>query len=95
MLNASTIPDQIRHHLHTPLNAYLGSDYGTDPKSLLQRALTAGEPEAFLAKMQRDVPMLGLLAPGALNLYAAASRERPDRLDLVIEVSGQAIVVAG
>jgi len=83
----------VRHWLNTPACGYLGSDYGQDVKSLLQLAQTSGAPDAFLAKLRDDVPALQVLPPGALNLYAVASA--PDRLDLMIEVAGQAIQVAG
>ncbi|MBL8473711.1 MAG: hypothetical protein JNM98_18115 [Rhodocyclaceae bacterium] len=81
----------VQHWLNTPVCGYLGSDYGQDAKAMLQRPLMDGVPDAFLRKMQADVPVLGVLPAGSVNLYAVPSP--PDRLDLVVEVFGQAITV--
>ncbi|MCM1128931.1 MAG: hypothetical protein NC211_03510 [Alistipes senegalensis] len=85
--------NMVRHWLNTPVGSYLGSDYGQDVKSLLQRPHADGAADAFLAKMREDVPVLQALPAGALNLYGITSL--PDRLDLVIEVAGQAIEITG
>ena len=43
--------------------------------------------------MRSDVPVLEALPAGSLNLYGVPSA--PDRLDLVVEVFGQAIEITG
>jgi len=92
-ITGKDISDMIRHWLDTPVGGYLGSDYGQDAKSLLQLAQTDGAAEAFLQKMQKDIPALQALPPGALNLYGVSSGV--DRVDLFIEVAGEVIQVGG
>ena len=90
-INGSDIQDMVSHWLHTPVNGYLGSSYGQDIKALLHRPQADGAPEALLQKLRVDVPVLQALPSGAVNLYSVQTP--PDRLDLVIEVAGQAITV--
>lgn len=92
-ITGNEIQGMVRHWLNTPVGAYLGSDYGQDIKSLLQLAQSDGAPEAFLQKMRADIPALQALPDGSLNLYGVQSA--PDRLDLFVEVAGQAIQVPG
>jgi hypothetical protein len=87
------IQGMARHWLNTPVGSYLGSDYGQDAKSLLQLPQSDGAPEAFLQKMREDVPALQALPAGSVNLYGVPTP--PDRLDLIVEVAGQAIQVPG
>lgn len=90
-ITGTDIQKMVSHWLHTPTNGYLGSGYGQDIKSLLQRPLADGAPDSFLQKLRVDVPILQALPAGSTNLYAV--RTPPDRLDLMIEVAGQAIEV--
>jgi len=92
-ITGSDIQNMVRHWLNTPVSGYLGSDYGQDAKSMLQLPQADGAPEAFLQKMRLDVPVLQALPAGSLNLYGVPSL--PDRLDLIVEVAGQAIQVPG
>lgn len=87
----SEIQGMVGHWLHTPINGYLGSDYGQDVKALLQQPQTDGAPDAFLQKLRADVTILKALPAGSINLYGVQTP--PDRLDLVIEVAGQVIEV--
>lgn len=92
-ITPTEIHDMARHWLHTPACGYLGSDYGQDAKSLLQRPHMDTAADAFLAKLRRDVPVLQVLPTGALNLYG-----RPvgaDRLELVLDIAGQPLEVRG
>lgn len=93
IITGNNIQDMVSHWLKTPVNGYLGSDYGQDIKSLLQNPLSSGEPEAVLQKLRVDVPVLQSIPDGSVNLYSMQTP--PDRLDLVIEVGGQAIQVPG
>ena len=90
-ITGNNIQDMVSHWLHTPVNGYLGSSYGQDINSLLHRPQADGAPEALLEKLRADVPVLQALPSGAVNLYSVQTP--PDRLDLVIEVAGQAITV--
>ena len=90
-INGNDIQEMVSHWLHVPVNGYLGSSYGQDINSLLHRPQADGAPEALLQKLRVDVPVLQALPSGAVNLYSVQTP--PDKLDLVIEVAGQAITV--
>jgi hypothetical protein len=92
-ITANDVQGMVRHWLNTPVGGYLGSDYGQDTKSLLQRPHADGMYDSFLSKMQSDIPVLQALPPGSVNLYGIPSL--PDRLDLVVDVAGQAIEISG
>lgn len=92
-IDGISIQDMVAHWTRTPVNGYLGSDYGQDIKSLLQNPLSSGEPEALLQKLRVDVPVIQSIPDGSVNLYSVQTP--PDRLDLVIEVAGQGIQVPG
>lgn len=87
------IHDMARHWLNTPASGYLGSDYGQDAKSMLQRPHMDTAADSFLAKLRRDVPVLQVLPPGSLNLYGRATGG--DRMELVLDIAGQPLEVGG
>lgn len=82
----------IRHWLNTPLNGYLGSDYGQEVKILLQRPQEDGLADAVLDKLRTDIPVVAV-APGGVNLYSIQSA--PDRMDVLIEAAGGLIPISG
>lgn len=90
-ITGNDIQSMVSHWLKTPVNGYLGSDYGQDIKSLLHLPQSDGLPEAQLQKLRSDVPAIQALPNGATNLYRINTT--PDRLDLIIEVAGMAIQV--
>lgn len=85
-LTGQDVQNMVGHWLNTPVNGYLGSDYGQDFKRILQRPPSAGDADAQIAKLQSDVPVIGVLPKGSTNLYAVHSGV--DRTDVVLEVSG-------
>lgn len=85
-LSATDIHNMVRHWLQTPVNGYLGSNYGADCKSLLQKPNQPGLADAFIAKLRRDVPVLALLDAGQINVYAYGIGT--DALRVVIQVAG-------
>jgi len=92
-ITGTEIQDMVGHWLNTPCNAYFGSDYGQDLKSLLQRSQTDGRADEQIAKMRTDIPVLQILPSDSTNIYAVTSGV--DRMDLIIEVAGSAFVVDG
>lgn len=86
-ITGTEISEMVDHWLHTPVNGYLGSDYGQDAKSLLQRPHMEGAANGFLRKLREDVPVLDALSADAVALYGQPSGV--DRLDIVLEVSGR------
>lgn len=85
-ITGSDVQGMVGHWLQTPTNGYLGSDYGQDAKSLLQRPQNDGSADDFLDKLRVDVPIINDLPSGSTNLYGVQTA--PDRLDLLIEVAG-------
>lgn len=92
-ITGTEIQKMVRHWLNTPAGSYLGSSYGSNIKELLQRPQADGMADAVIRKMRADIPILQSLPNGSINIYSV--RVSPDRLDLVIEVAGQAIEVPG
>jgi len=79
----------VRHWLGCPSGAYLGSDYGHDIPSILQTPLAAGLADAQVQKCRVDVPLVGALPNGAVNVYALSDRNAlADRQRIVFEVHG-------
>lgn len=69
ILNGAEVQDMVLHWLKTPPNGYLGSGYGADLMALLQRPMAEGIGDAFIDKMIADIPVLGALPAGAVNIY--------------------------
>ena len=91
IIDGTEVQDMVSHWLKTPVNGYLGSGYGQSLKDLLQNTLSDGAADAQLQKLRSDVPVLQVLPDNSTNIYSVQTP--PDRLDLLIEVAGQAIEV--
>ncbi len=91
IIDGKSIQDMVTHWLKTPVNGYLGVSYGQDIKSLLQNPLSDGAADALIQKLRSDVPALQIFPENAINIYSV--RTPPDKLEFVIEVSGQSITV--
>lgn len=63
------ILSMVQHWLNTPVNSYLGSDYGFDKHALLFQPLTMAKADEMIAKLRKDVPVLSVLPVDAINLY--------------------------
>jgi hypothetical protein len=81
----------VDHWLKTPTQGYLGSDYGQDLPSLLQRPQSESAADAFLDKLRTDVTILTAMPQGSVNLYGI--QVPPDRLNLVIDIAGTLIEI--
>lgn len=79
----------VRHWLSAPVNGYLGSDYGQDLKSLLQRPMNDGMGDAILQKLRQDVPVIGIVPSSYVNLLQKDTY--PDKRTYCIEVAGNVI----
>lgn len=86
-ITGDDIQEMVRHWLETPVNGYLGSGYGADTKSLLQRAQQDGQADSLVRKLKRDVSVLEVLPNSAVSLYGAP--EGVDRLRLTLDVAGR------
>jgi hypothetical protein len=83
--------DMIRHWLNTPVNGYLGSDYGADIKSMLQSPMSTGIADALIAKLRKDVPLVAALPAGVVNIYYRD--EGPDKRTIYMDVAGEPVLI--
>ena len=94
MITGSDITMMVNHWLRTPANSYLGSNYGSDIQSLLQRPLSDSSlANEFIRKLINDVPLLKILPNNSINLYAKATS--PDKLEFVLDIAGNLIQISG
>lgn len=92
-ITGTDIQDMVEHWLKTPVGAYLGSDYGSDLKALLQSPQSSLAADAVIQKLRTDIPVLQALPPGSINLYGVPSGS--DKMNFVFEIAGQAIAFNG
>ena len=92
-ITGNDIQNMVTHWLKTPVYGYLGSDYGSDIKALLQNPHGAGLADAFIDKMRTDLPVLRLLPAGSINLYFRD--HGPDKRELIVDVAGMSVSVGG
>lgn len=90
-ISVEDVVEMVRHWISTPVNGYLGSDYGVDRNALLQNPLASGVADDFISKLRSDIPLLAQAPAGAINLYS--QQVDIDKLLIVLEVYGQAIEV--
>lgn len=83
-LTSNDITEMVTHWLDTPIYGYLGSEYGSDPKSLLQQPNVFGLADNFIAKMKRDIPILD-----GMNVNVYLIPVDSDKSALVIAVNEQ------
>lgn len=86
-ITGDDIQAMVRHWLETPVNGYLGSGYGSDANSLLQRAQSDGRADSFVRKLRNDVSVLEVLPNSAVTLYG--DTEGIDQLRLTLDVAGR------
>lgn len=86
-ITGDDIQAMVRHWLETPVNGYLGSGYGSDANSLLQRAQSEGRADGFVRKLRSDVGVLEVLPNSAVTLYG--DPEGVDQLRLTLDVAGR------
>jgi hypothetical protein len=90
-ITGQDILQMVWHWLNTPTGSYLGSDYGSDCKSLLQNPQSVGIADKFLKKLKKDVPVLAILPQGSVNLYAVP--DAVDKLTLLLDIAGTALTI--
>lgn len=83
-ITQSDVEKMVRHWLATPVNSYLGSDYGFDKHALLFAPLTMGAADEVIAKLRRDVPVLDMLPPDAVNIYSVPVS--PDKMHFILDI---------
>lgn len=91
-LNTDLLFRMIAHWWNTKPNTYYGSTYGNPVEDMLQKPLNSPIADWFLAKMIEDIPVLGALPAGTVNLYTTS--EGVDIKSIHIEVAGQVLALA-
>lgn len=81
LLTSQDIEKMIRHWLSTPIDTYLGSDYGFDKSILLFTPLTMNRADELIAKIKRDIPALSVFP---INLYSVPIP--PDKVQIFIQI---------
>lgn len=92
LITPAHIEKMVNHWLDTPAGSYFGSSYGHNIKDPLQRPMLDLRMEEVIEKMIFDIPILGMLGAGAINIMAYEGEGSSD-VDLVIEVAGMSIPV--
>lgn len=93
-VTANDVYAMVEHWLRTPINGYLGSDYGNNLTDLLQKPLSQPDADRVIRKLKNDIPILQAIEktnPNAVNLYAYS--EGVDKLRIILEVLGKKIDV--
>jgi len=85
-ITGKDIQQMVNHWLSTPLNGYLGSDYGQDARRLLQSPMSRGRADAFIRKMREDIIILNALPSGSVNIYS--KNVGIDKVRVYVEVAG-------
>lgn len=92
-ITSRDIAGMVGHWLRCPPSGYLGSDYGSDVKSLLQSPMSAGLADDLIAKCRQDIPLLRAAPDGTVNIYSFD--EGLDRKVIRFEVGGELVNVEG
>ena len=90
-ITGTEIQGMVAHWLNTPLNGYLGSDYGQDPKSMLQNPMSAGRGDDYIRKCRRDVSVVDALPQSQVGLYSVPIGF--DQVQIVLAVADTAFEV--
>lgn len=87
-VNSLEIMEMINHWIGTPVNGYLGSDYGCDLNSLLQLPISKVNQvaDSLLDKLKKDVPILKALPAGSVNIFGQKVPETFDKYEIFITV---------
>lgn len=91
-LNTDLIFRMVAHWWSTKPGAYYGTTYGNPVEEMLQKPLNSPVADYFIAKMLKDIPVLGALPAGTINLYMTATGV--DIRDVHIEVAGKTLALS-
>lgn len=86
-LNGRDVAAMTDHWLNTPLNGYLGSDYGQDIKSTLQQPQSSAVANNLIQKLQQDVPIIAAMPDESVGVYAVP--RGVDGTDIILAVAGR------
>ena len=92
-LDGHDVASMVEHWTETPMNGYLGSSYGQNFKSFLQQPQTAVVANSFIQKLQKDLDVLQVLPPDAVNMYSVP--KGTDGVDVFLTVAGRKFDLGG
>lgn len=84
VVDSQELTGMAEHWLGTPPNGYLGSGYGSEVKALLQQPNSSGVGDQFVDKMAEDIPLIGALPAGAVNVYFEQRDKESKRLLIAV-----------
>ncbi len=86
-LDGHDVANMVEHWTETPMNGYLGSPYGQNIKSFLQQPQKAVAANSFIQKLRKDLDILQVLPPDAVNMYSVP--KGTDGTEVVLSVAGR------
>lgn len=92
-LNGHDVASMVEHWTETPMNGYLGSPYGQNFKSFLQQPQKVVVANSFIQKLQKDLDILQVLPPDAVNMYSVP--KGTDGADVFLTVAGRKFDLGG
>lgn len=91
-INQYQLQKMIQHWLSCPVGTYVGSNYGSDAKALLQKPSSGPVANDYIQKLKSDIPILTSMPSGSINLYSMS--RFPDGVAIYLEVAGQEFEVS-
>jgi type IV secretory pathway protease TraF len=85
-INANDLQTMAIHWIQTPVNGYLGSDYGSDPYALLGAPQNAGIADGYLAKLRADIAIMAALPSDTVGLFS--EQIGVDGVNIFLNVAG-------
>lgn len=80
-----------RHWFKRPVNSYYGCGYGHSLPEVLFNPFGADKANEQVDKLKEDVPVLGILPEGSVNLYSVNTP--PDRTEIIAAIAGRTIAL--
>lgn len=93
VLNKDALRNMVLHWTATPPNGYLGSPYGSDLLTLLQKPMDAPAADSFLRKLREDIAIFQQLPIESVNLFYGRLVDSKEKKTLIIEILGELVDV--
>ena len=87
-LTGDDVADMALHWLETPVQGYLGQDYGQSLNSVLMTPQAAHLADMQVAKLRRDVPVIGF---GSGDVDLLLITRGPDQFEIGLKISDRVV----
>ena len=91
-ITTKDIQEMVTHWFSVPVEGYLGSNYGQNIRSLLAKPMSSADADGVIKKMKKDLPILGMIPDGQINIYLQDTGT--DKKRLIVDVSGHHIEIS-